>query len=69
MTAETTYVSMTCAHCYRPMLGPSVTHSGGLYYHPECSPGMRPTFTAPPEKIDYDRIRQIVREEISKAKT
>jgi hypothetical protein len=61
--SETTCIPMVCAHCRRPILGSAVmTNGGGLFYHPECSQSW--SMGWPPAPIDYDRIRQIVREEI-----
>jgi hypothetical protein len=67
---STCIIPMVCAKCHKPITGSSMTLSGGgEYYHQECAPGMSFSFAVPPEKIDYDRIRQIVREEIAAAKS
>lgn len=66
ITTQISYVPMSCAHCHRAITGNSVmTNGSGLYYHPECYPPMQVAFAQP---IDYDRIRQIVREEIAALK-
>jgi hypothetical protein len=68
MTAGTTAIIMKCSRCDGPFSGAMLTHGDGLYYHPQCSPlsGWGQTWPALP--IDYDRIREIVREEIVAAK-
>jgi hypothetical protein len=66
-SGSTCVIPMVCAKCHKPITGSSLTlSSGGEYYHPECAPWA--SLAPPAEKIDYDRIRQIVREEIAAAK-
>ena len=64
-TAEIT--AMVCARCRKPILGGSVIWGSDGMRHPECGPQTWQQ-AWPPAPIDYDRIRQIVREEIAAAK-
>jgi hypothetical protein len=66
--SETAYATWVCAKCHKPIFGNFVTYGSGPdlpVYHTECAPsGMSFSFVPLHENIDYDRIRQIVREEI-----
>lgn len=56
-------VNWICSGCGRRLGNVGSTNGDGRYYHPGCYPqGWASTWNLP---IDYDRIRQIVREEIA----